>query len=296
MAQPLHDKEDFGRLGATLADLMAAAAPAGEGAADAQLQQRLAELTTAGSEQYEEGHSALAVVLVELAAGQEGRLPDLQAVCAALQPMLQLGERLRHCCGSECTCWLPHGSCGKSVAGTGVALLLRYLWHEWEEVLQAIASFDGTGSASPYKCTHAAAGSKVTLLLPPAPQVLPSWSHWWPRSCSGSSSARLCAPPAWWPSPSWRAPGRSSSPAGRRCTGGRCGACWGSWRTGARQRGRAVYLLYAACRGMCCLLLNSVGDICGSCVTMLWRDMHCGPAAWQPPCTAVVCVEGSRLA
>ncbi len=100
MAHPLHDKEDFERLDTTLADLMTAAAAAaaaadGEGSGDALLRQGLADFSAAGAP-YEEGHEAVAVVLVELAAGQEGRPPNLEAVCVALQPMLQLGELLRH--------------------------------------------------------------------------------------------------------------------------------------------------------------------------------------------------------
>lgn len=148
MAHPLHDKEDFERLDTTLADLMAAAAAAagaadGEGSGDALLRQGLADFSAAGA-RYEEGHEAVAVVLVELAAGQEGRPPNLEAVCVALQPMLQLGEVLRYGWAAISVCstadMLVYGTqVVKAVAGAVVA---RHWWTTCEDVmLQAIAPY-----------------------------------------------------------------------------------------------------------------------------------------------------------
>jgi hypothetical protein len=102
MAHPLHDREDFERLDASLAEVLAAAAPQGEGEADAALRAR-AEAFAAARPAYCEPDAAVADVMLELGAAEEGRPVSAAAVCAALRPLVSVGARPpRPCSAAAC--------------------------------------------------------------------------------------------------------------------------------------------------------------------------------------------------
>jgi hypothetical protein len=96
MANPLHDREDFERLDSQLAEVLLAAAPAGEGEADAGLRQRVEQFASARAA-YSDPDPAVAEVMLELAAAEEGGTISQAAVCAALRPLASLGESRGRC-------------------------------------------------------------------------------------------------------------------------------------------------------------------------------------------------------